>query len=74
MKLLVDDRTKCSAAAVGADVIRLLVHKYGIDLSTMRDGDGRTPMHTAVWRNGENENVLDGLIDVAGIDVDACEV
>jgi ankyrin repeat protein len=65
-----DAKEACLAATVSTDVIRLLLFKYRINLSAMYDSLGRTALHRAVWRS-RGLDVLNMLIDVAGIDVDA---
>jgi ankyrin repeat protein len=64
------DATTCLAATICADVIRLLVHKHRIDLTHIRDDRGRTVLHHAVVSNSA-PTVLNALIEVAGIDVNA---
>jgi serine/threonine-protein phosphatase 6 regulatory ankyrin repeat subunit B len=58
------------AATVGTDVVRILLFKYGIQLDKFHDHAGNTPLHHAVWHKRDLK-LLDMLIDVAGIDVDA---
>jgi ankyrin repeat protein len=65
-----DDATICVAASVGTNVIQLLLHKHRIDLGAIRGDSGNTPLLEAAWR-GSEPNVLNMLIDVAGIDIDA---
>jgi ankyrin repeat protein len=67
-----DDNTICDVAAVSTDVIRSLLFKYKINLSTIRGRNSRTPLHQALrlWKSVDL-NVLDTLIDVARVDIDA---
>jgi ankyrin repeat protein len=67
---LLDDATMCLAATISTDVTQLLLFKHRVDLTAIRDDAGRTPLHQAVWGNCDAD-VLDVLIDLAGIDVDA---
>ena len=68
--IALDDATLCLAATIGTDVIRSLVFKHRINLNAIRDMGGRTPLHQAIW-GACDSSVLDMLIGVAGLDVDA---
>jgi ankyrin repeat protein len=68
--IALDDATLCLAATIGTDAIRSLVFKHRINLNAIRDMGGRTPLHQAIW-GACDSSVLDMLIGVAGLDVDA---
>jgi ankyrin repeat protein len=59
----------CLAATVSTNVIQHLLRRR-VDLCALRDDTGRTPLHRAVWRSSDDA-VLDMLLGVVGIDVDA---
>lgn len=67
---LLDDATTCRAAALSADVIRLLLFKHRINLGAIRDSAARTPLHQAVWHSSD-ASVFKILIEVAGVNIDA---
>jgi ankyrin repeat protein len=65
-----DAEDTCVAATVDIDVILTLLFKHRINLSAIRGDSGRTPLHEAVVRNSP-PGVIDMLIGVAGVDIDA---
>jgi ankyrin repeat protein len=67
---LLDDSTICCAAAVSTNVIQQLMYKHRIDLSAIRDINGQTPLHVAVLCDSATD-VIDMLIEVAGVNLDA---
>lgn len=59
----------CEAAALSGDLIRALCNR-GIDVKSLRDSFGRSPLHFAV-RHGDNFATVRALLDECGVDVDA---
>lgn len=71
-----DDRMGvCAAAAVSVAVISTLIER-GVDVSSLRDKDYATPLHSAVWTCSDADDkreVCAFLIDTVGVDVNAVD-
>jgi ankyrin repeat protein len=63
--------TLCRAATISVAVIKLLCDRL-VDVGTLRDGSGNTPLHFAARRPFANESaVIDTLLNDSGVDVNA---
>lgn len=60
----------CHAATISTRVITLLLER-GVKVGALRDNNGESPCHVAVHRRETDTLVIDMLLNVAGVDVNA---
>jgi ankyrin repeat protein len=65
----ISDDVLCVAATVSTDVIQVLLDR-GCNVAALRDNQQATPCHIASWHRADAA-VIDMLINVAGVNVDA---
>jgi hypothetical protein len=67
-----DDSWLCGAAALGTDMLQVLVDR-GVVVSELRGPNACTLLHIVAWHQPHQPALLSMLVRDCGVDVDACD-